>query len=125
MRTVRVVSAAASSAQPNDDAEMARCLFELDILPEFCNPMGNMHGGAVALLADMATTMATAPISKPGWWEFGGVSRTLQITYLKPVVKGTMVRVESCLRAMGKRLCEYQLQANFPNVDCQPNVDWV
>lgn len=103
MRTMRVVSATAHTT----GSEQAHCIFHLEILPGFCNPMGNMHGGAVALLADMATSMATAPISQPGWWEFGGVSRTLQVTYLKPVVKGTTVEVECFLRGVGKRLCKW------------------
>ena len=109
MRTISVHSASASSTS---GAELAHCVFHLRVLPAFCNPMGNMHGGAVALLADMATTMATAPASQPGWWEFGGVSRTLQVTYLKPVVGGTEVEVECFLRGAGRRLCEYLAMGN-------------
>lgn len=107
MRTIRVASATSSTSL---GSELAHCVFHLEILPAFCNPMGNMHGGAVALLADMATTMATAPVSQPGWWEFGGVSRTLQVTYLKPIVKGTVAEVECFLRGAGRRLSESYLK---------------
>lgn len=103
MRTIRVLSASASTTTPG---ELAHATFTLPILPIFCNPMGNMHGGAVALLADMATTMATAPVAEKGWWEFGGVSRTLGVTYLRPVKGGREVRVECVVRGVGRRLCK-------------------
>lgn len=85
---------------------LATTIFELIVNPPLCNPMGNMHGGAVATLADMATTMATAPLAQKGFWEFGGVSRTLSVTYLKPVKLGGVVRVECEVRSIGKRLCK-------------------
>lgn len=61
----------------------------------------------MALLADMTTTMAAAPIAEPGWWEFGGVSRTLSVTYLRPSVVGTRVVVRCVVRNVGARLCEF------------------
>lgn len=54
----------------------------------------------------MATTMATAPVAEKGWWEFGGVSRTLGVTYLRPVKGGREVRVECVVRGVGRRLCK-------------------
>lgn len=50
--------------------------------------------------------MATAPMSKEGFWDFGGVSRTLGVTYLKPVQLGAVVSVECQLRSIGRRLCK-------------------
>lgn len=85
---------------------LARCIFELQVSQGFCNHMGNMHGGAVATLADMSTTMATAPISNKDFWEFGGVSRSLNVTYLQPILQGMVLRIECMLRSVGKRLCE-------------------
>lgn len=102
MRTIRVLSASGSSSC---SGELAHATFLLPIIPSFCNPMSNMHGGAVALLADMATSMAAAPIAEEGWWEFGGVSRTLGVTYLRPVKGGREVRVECVVRGVGRRLC--------------------
>jgi acyl-coenzyme A thioesterase 13 len=106
MRNIRVVSAKVCDI--SKDGMAAHCTFEIEVLPQFCNRMGNMHGGCVALLADMSTTLATAPVSQKGFWEFGGVSRTLSITYLQPVRRGATVLVECMLRSIGKRLCEYQ-----------------
>lgn len=64
--------------------------------------------GAVATLADNATTLAAAPISRPGFWEHGGVSRTLNVTYLRPVAKGSVIRIECVVRSVGKKLAATQ-----------------
>ncbi len=104
MQSIKILSAEATA--PLTAGMAARCVFELEVLPAFCNRMGNMHGGCVALLADMATTLTTAPVSSEAFWEFGGVSRTLNITYLQPVRRGAVLEIECMLRSIGKRLCE-------------------
>jgi acyl-coenzyme A thioesterase PaaI-like protein len=43
-------------------------------------------------------------VSKPGQFEYGGVSRHLNVTYLRPVPVGTMVKLVSRVVHMGKRL---------------------
>jgi len=65
-----------------------------------------MHGGAVALIFDMCTSMAAAPAATPGWWEFGGVSRMLAVTFLRPITKGTEVLIECEVLQMGQRFGE-------------------
>lgn len=103
MRSLRVVSAKARKS-PKDDFE-AMVAFEIEAIPGLCNPIKRMHGGAVSLLADMTTTMATAPIATEGFWEFGGVTRTLSITMLQPIPIGAELLVECKLKSIGKRLC--------------------
>lgn len=49
--------------------------------------------------------MALAPIAKPGFWAFAGVTRTLSVTYLRPVPEGEKVLIESEVVHAGKRLC--------------------
>ena len=87
----------------------AHAVFEIEVVPMFCNAMGNMHGGAIATVADIATTMAIAPISREGFWEYPGVSRTLNVTYLSPAQLGTVIVIECMLRSIGSRLCELLL----------------
>lgn len=70
MQNMRVISARVTDIAQEGMA--AHCTFEIEVLPQFCNRMDNMHGGCVALLADMTTTMCTAPVSKKEFWEFGG-----------------------------------------------------
>lgn len=78
--------------------------FEFTVERPLCNRMDNMHGGAVSLAYDMCTTMAMAPISTPDFWMFGGVSRTLSVTFLRPAMLGTEVVVECELLQIGARL---------------------
>lgn len=63
-----------------------------------------MHGGAQALLVDMVTTMAVAPLSTEEFWHFGGLTRTLNVTCLKPVPGGDVVYADCEVRGIGKRL---------------------
>ena len=79
-------------------------VFELNITPAYGSRMNNMHGGAVALVFDMCTTMTVAPLSRKDFWWFGGVSRVLSITYLRPVKVGMCVRIECEVLQMGARL---------------------
>lgn len=72
MQNIRVISARVTDIAKEGMA--AHCTFEIEVLPQFCNRMDNMHGGCVALLADMATTMCTAPVSKEDFWRFGGMT---------------------------------------------------
>lgn len=75
------------------------CVFELDMTPRWSNRMGNMHGGAVALVFDMCTTMCAAPLAREGFWVFGGVSRNLSVTCFGPVRMGGRLRcIARCCR---------------------------
>jgi acyl-coenzyme A thioesterase 13 len=64
-----------------------------------------MHGGAAGVIFDMSTTTALCPIARPGFWEFmGGVTRTLNISYLKAVPIGETVRLISRVVSVGKQM---------------------
>jgi acyl-coenzyme A thioesterase 13 len=93
---IRLMSATASPK--------ATGVFELDITPRWSNRMGNMHGGAIALVFDMCTTMSAAPLARKDFWVFGGVSRTLAVTYLRPVRMGVTVEIHCEVLQMGRRL---------------------
>ena len=82
----------------------ATTVFELTITQAFTNRMGNMHGGAIATVYDMCTTMTAAPLSRRDFWWFGGVSRTLSVTFMRPVKMGMRVIIESEVLQMGTRL---------------------
>jgi acyl-coenzyme A thioesterase 13 len=64
-----------------------------------------MHGGAAGVIFDMSTTSALCPIARPGFWEFmGGVTRSLNISYLKAVPIGITVRLNSKVVSVGKQM---------------------
>lgn len=85
-------------------AGKATAVFSMRAAPEFTNRMGNMHGGAVAMIYDMCTTMCAAPLAKEGFWVFGGVSRTLTVTYLRPVREAMELLIECEVLQQGRRL---------------------
>lgn len=86
----------------------------------FCNGQGQLHGGAASMIVDMATTMAQAPLARAGYWEFGGVSRTLSCTLLRPVGKGMEVDVVAEVIQVGKALVTIQcrIQRKVDGVVC-------
>ena len=88
------------------DASMAGTVtFELTIVPNFSNLNDVMHGGAAGVIFDMATTAALCPLATPGNWEFmGGVTRSLNLSYLKAVPIGTVVRLESRVVSVGRQM---------------------
>ncbi|KAG9231732.1 HotDog domain-containing protein [Amylocarpus encephaloides] len=82
-----------------------RTVFRFTVAASHCNRLNNLHGGCTSTLFDWLTTSALACIAKPGYWQYAGVSRTLNVTYLRPVPEGEVVLVESEVVHAGKRLC--------------------
>ncbi|KAF8460420.1 HotDog domain-containing protein [Kalaharituber pfeilii] len=79
--------------------------FELTVHDFLCNRMGNLHGGATALLIDVTTTCALVPIAKPGFWQYAGVSRNLSVTYLRPAPMGSTIVITAEVVQAGKTVC--------------------
>lgn len=84
--------------------DRATAVFEMKATPEFSSRMGNMHGGAIALIYDMCTTMTAAPLAREDFWWFGGVSRSLSITFLRPVRQNMEILIECEILQQGSRL---------------------
>ncbi|KAI6712749.1 hypothetical protein PZA11_002042 [Diplocarpon coronariae] len=80
-------------------------VFLYTVQPSHCNRLGNLHGGCSSTIFDFCTTAALAPIAQPGFWVFAGVSRTLNVTYIRPIPVGERVLVECEVVHAGKRLC--------------------
>jgi len=70
-------------------------ILELTISPFLGNMGANLHGGAASTILDNCTSTALHVLSPADPGSFGSVSRTLTVTYLRPVPVGTRVRVES------------------------------
>ncbi|PKY06605.1 hypothetical protein P168DRAFT_116012 [Aspergillus campestris IBT 28561] len=88
--------------------------FRMRVSPEYCSRMGNMHGGLISLVFDLCTTMCAAPAARSNFWTFGGVSRTLNVTFLRSVRQGSWVRIHCELLHIGSRLCMTCLYFLFP-----------
>ncbi|EUC47919.1 hypothetical protein COCMIDRAFT_34655 [Bipolaris oryzae ATCC 44560] len=83
-----------SSENPHD----ARTVFSFVVPEELCNIGGNLHGGAVALVFDIATSLTILPCAREGFWDGGNVSRN------RPAPVGSTVFVESWVVHLGKRM---------------------
>jgi acyl-coenzyme A thioesterase 13 len=60
-----------TSANPHN----ARTVFSFIVPRQLCNMAGMLHGGAVALIFDITTSMTIAACSNEGFWDGGQVSR--------------------------------------------------
>ncbi|TGZ81532.1 Thioesterase/thiol ester dehydrase-isomerase [Ascodesmis nigricans] len=82
----------------------AQVTFTFTVTLALCNALQNLHGGAAALIFDVTTTCAVVPLSKPGFWENAGVTRSLNCSYLRPLPEGSVVTVEARVVQVGRRL---------------------
>ncbi|KIX96714.1 uncharacterized protein Z520_07433 [Fonsecaea multimorphosa CBS 102226] len=95
----RDLSVVSATGPPN----VTTAVFEMDIIPMYGTRMGNASGAAITLIHDMCTTMAMAPLARQDFWHFGGVSRVLSVTYLRPTKVGTTVLIECEVLQVGAR----------------------
>jgi len=97
---LKLVSVSVSPKDPN----IGNSTFELVVPRSLCNAGANLHGGAVALIFDICTSMTVGAVAREGFWDSGHVSRTLNCTYLRPAPEGTTILVESEIVHLGKSL---------------------
>ncbi|OTB16392.1 hypothetical protein K445DRAFT_317365 [Daldinia sp. EC12] len=93
-----IVSYSASPPHPS-------ITFRFTVQPIHSNGLGNLHGGCASTIFDACTTLPLHLISRPGFWQYTGVSRTLNVTYLRPVPVGTTVNIKCDILHAGRKLC--------------------
>jgi acyl-coenzyme A thioesterase PaaI-like protein len=76
--------------------------WEIDIEPHLCNKGKNLHGGAACTILDNLTSTALLTIAKPGFLDGGHVSRTITMSYLRPVPMYSKAEIECRVVAAGK-----------------------
>ncbi|KAI1164682.1 Thioesterase/thiol ester dehydrase-isomerase [Nemania serpens] len=98
IQNISIVSHSASPPHPS-------LTFRLTVQPKHANLLGNLHGGCTSTLFDVCTSLTLRLVSRPGFWQHTGVSRTLNVTYLRPAPVGTTVEIECEVAHAGQRLC--------------------
>ncbi|KAL2208944.1 Thioesterase/thiol ester dehydrase-isomerase [Sarocladium strictum] len=79
--------------------------FHFTVQEGHSNRHGTLHGGCGATLFDYLTTLPLNVIARPGgYWQQLGVSRNLNVTYLRPVKVGDEVLIETEVLQVSKRL---------------------
>jgi acyl-coenzyme A thioesterase PaaI-like protein len=92
-----------SSAQATADKGPS-VVFRLEVQYFHSNAIGQMQGGCVSTLLDYVTSLSLGLISKPGFWFFTGVTRTMTFTLLRPIPVEEAILIESDVVHAGKRL---------------------
>lgn len=85
-------------------ASSGRTEWEFEVTPSMCNKGGNLHGGCACTILDNLSSTTLITLAKEGFLDAGHVSRTITMTYLRPVPAGTKVKVIADAVAAGKRL---------------------
>ena len=72
----------------DDTDEIGRCAGHLPVLPRVCQPMGIVHGGVYAAIAETLASMGTALGVRPDGRVPLGMSNNT--SFLRPVSEGTV-----------------------------------
>ncbi|KAF2457107.1 thioesterase family protein-like protein [Lineolata rhizophorae] len=90
-----------------------RVEYEFTIPNHFSNLNNVMLGGAAGIIFDVTTTTALGTIARHGFWDYlGGVSRILNVSFLKAVPLGETVKIKSCVIQAGKTMCMIRGEMN-------------
>lgn len=100
--------------------DSGRVAFQIAVTPDMCSKTNKtLHGAAACLMIDAVTHVTQMCALRPQSWLSGGASRSLNVTFLRPVNVGDIVRVEGevvhagkammALRGNISRTCDSQL----------------
>lgn len=86
----------------------AKAVFHFKVPPNYSNqPIGKhpqtTHGGAFGMFFDLPTSLTIIGCNFAGW-ESTGMTRRLDVTFLRPPVEGDDILIESEVIQIGKRL---------------------
>jgi uncharacterized protein (TIGR00369 family) len=68
------------------------------------NLSGTLHGGCAATLIDALSSTILVGLNRPGMFSAGGVTRSLDLKFIRPAPVGTEVAIICELVHVGKRL---------------------
>lgn len=69
--------------------------FRFPVQREYLNPGGTLHGAAQTLFFDVCTTFLLGPLARPpDFWTTYGISRSLNVVYLRPAREGDILTLD-------------------------------
>ena len=89
------------------EAEQGRAVAEIEVSEAVQNPVGTLHGGAIATLVDDVGTIAIMTIDREGR---PGVTTDLNVSYLRAALPGERVRVEAETLRCGRTLAFVEVE---------------
>ncbi|KAG1655934.1 hypothetical protein FOA52_000901 [Chlamydomonas sp. UWO 241] len=90
--------------------EPGRVVCSMPVTETVANPMKNLHGGCAATLVDTVTTVALMTLG-----DVGGISTTLSVNYMSPIMIGQELTVEARVMRSGRFLSTTQVDLKLPN----------
>ncbi|KAG1655933.1 hypothetical protein FOA52_000900 [Chlamydomonas sp. UWO 241] len=90
--------------------ERGRVVCSMPVTEAVTNPMRTLHGGCAATLVDTIGTVALMTLG-----DVAGVSSTLSVNYMAPIVVGQDVTVEARVIRTGRYLSTTQVDLKLPN----------
>jgi acyl-coenzyme A thioesterase 13 len=93
-----------SAAVHPTNRDVGYATFSMTVPKSLCNAGSNLHGGAVALIFDILTSVTVGTVAREGFWDTGHVSRTLNCSYVRPAPVGTELLIETEVVSLGKSL---------------------
>ncbi|KAI7892310.1 HotDog domain-containing protein [Mucor mucedo] len=85
------------------DAETDKLTWEFKIEHHHCNQLSNLHGGCVATLIDMCSSVALL-VAGGKQWQIIGISTDLSISYLRGIAEGETIHIVCEVQRVGKTL---------------------
>ncbi|PGH01704.1 hypothetical protein AJ80_08971 [Polytolypa hystricis UAMH7299] len=85
-------------------ASAGEVVLEFTVTDEMCNFMGNVHGGCSSTMLDNTTSLLACTIDNQHLLDSYTVSRTLSLTFVRPIPVGTRVRSVNRVVHAGKTL---------------------
>jgi acyl-coenzyme A thioesterase 13 len=98
--------------------EPGRTEWEMDVTPAHANKSGNMHGGMACIILDNLTSTALLTLAKPGFLDAGHVSRTITMSYLRPVPIGAKIKVVAEAVAAGRNTANLRGEIQIDGKTC-------
>ncbi|KXN88989.1 Acyl-coenzyme A thioesterase 13 [Leucoagaricus sp. SymC.cos] len=104
MRRAVVTEARIANKREDERKKEAIVVVELEITEPMTNGVGNIHGGCIACLVDVMTTLALVTYSLDvDSAFFVGVSQSMNVTYHSPATAGDKLRIVNYTVTGGSR----------------------